>query len=345
MLSKNLVNFMQKYCNLNLTNQPIERHNMSSKNSSVVARRVLKVQSQAIKTMSMNIPQDFSRCVDAIMDCDGRIIVSGMGKSGHIGRKLSATLASTGTASYFVHPAEASHGDLGMICENDICILLSNSGETAELRDLVAHAQRFAIPMIGISSNPQSTLMKAAEFRLTLPKIPEACPTGLVPTTSTTLMLTIGDAMAIALMERKGFRSETSHAFHPGGKLGSKLATVEQLMQVRKDLAIVKAITPMKEVLIEMTSSSFGVALVEKSGSLVGIITDGDLRRHVKDLFFKKAGMVATPNPGTIAATDLASKALHFMQKRKSYSLVVTDEKHKVVGLVRMHDLLKAGVL
>ena len=244
-----------------------------------------------------------------------------------------------------MHAAEASHGDLGMICEKDMCILLSNSGETAELKDLVAHSQRFAIPIIGISSNSQSTLMKAAKFQLTFPKIPEACSTGLVPTTSTTLMVALGDALAVALMERREFRSENFHAFHPGGKLGSKLATVEQLMQIRKDLAIVKDSTPMKEVLIEMTSSSFGVAIVEKSGSLVGIITDGDLRRNVKDLFSKTASMVATPHPSTVGITNLASKALHLMQKRKSYSLVVTDENHRVVGLVRMHDLLKAGVL
>jgi arabinose-5-phosphate isomerase len=321
------------------------RPNKLTEKSPIIARRVLKAQSQAIEIMSKNIPQDFSLIVDCIIKCRGRVIVSGMGKSGHIGRKLSATLASTGTPSYFVHAAEASHGDLGIICDSDICILISNSGETAELKDLVAHAQRFAITLIGMSSNAQSTLMKAANFQLTLPKIPESCSTGLVPTTSTTLMLALGDALAVALMEHRNFRSENFHTFHPGGKLGSKLATVEQLMQVRKDLAIVQETTPMKEVLIEMTSSSFGVAMVEKQGSLVGIITDGDLRRHVKDLFSKTAGMIATPHPGIIDAADLASKALHFMQKRKSYSLVVTDKNHTVVGLVRMHDLLKAGVL
>ena len=313
--------------------------------STTIARRVLEAQSQAIRIMSKNLPYDFPLIVDSIIKCQGRVIVSGMGKSGHIGRKLSATLASTGTPSYFVHAAEASHGDLGIICDSDICILISNSGETAELKDLVAHAQRFAITLIGMSSNSQSTLMKAASLHLILPKISESCSTGLVPTTSTTLMLALGDALAVALMEHRNFRSENFHTFHPGGKLGSKLATVEQLMQVRKGLAIVQKITPMKEVLIEMTGSSFGVAIVEQHGCLIGIITDGDLRRHMNDLFSKTAGMVATPHPGTISAKDLASKALHFMQKRKSYSLVVTDEKHKVVGLVRMHDLLKAGVL
>ena len=311
----------------------------------VVARRVLKAEAKAIEIMSENLPLDFSLSVEAILSCNGRVIVSGMGKSGHIGRKLSATLSSTGTPSYFVHAAEASHGDLGMICSSDICLLLSNSGETIELKDLVSHAQRFAIPMVGISSNSKSALMKASNFRLSIPKVPEACSTGLVPTTSTTLMLALGDALAIALMERRDFRSENFHAIHPGGKLGSKLATVEQLMQIRGDLAIVQENTLMQEVMIEMTSSSFGVALVEKHGELVGIITDGDLRRHVKDLFSKTAGMVATTNPGTIDFTDLASKALHLMQSRKSYSLAVTDDRKKVVGLVRMHDLLKAGIL
>ena len=310
-----------------------------------IANRVLKAQSQAIELMANNVPVDFELAFNAILKCTGRTIVSGIGKSGHVGRKLSATLTSTGTPSYFVHAAEASHGDLGMICEEDICILISNSGETAELKDLIAHAHRYAVPIIGISADPESTLMKAADYRLNFPKLPESCSTGLVPTTSTTLMLALGDALAVALMEHREFRSNNFHAFHPGGKLGSKLATVAQLMQVREDLAIVKETTPMKEVLIEMTTSSFGVAIVEENGVMVGIITDGDLRRHVKDLFSKTAGMVATPQPGTIDATDLASKALHLMQKRKSYSLVVTDEKNKIVGLVRMHDLLKAGVL
>ncbi|MDB3929256.1 KpsF/GutQ family sugar-phosphate isomerase [Paracoccaceae bacterium] len=313
--------------------------------SLTIARRVLKKESEALEILANNLPEDFSISVARIIKCEGRVIISGIGKSGHIGRKLSATLASTGTPSFFVHAAETGHGDLGIICENDICIILSNSGETAELKDLVAYAQRFAVPIIGISANSKSTLMKAATYRLTLPKVPEACLTGLVPTTSTTLMLALGDALAVALMEHRNFRSENFHAFHPGGKLGSKLTTVEQLMQIRNDLAIVQEVTPMKEVLIEMTSSSFGVALVEKNGSLVGIITDGDLRRHVKDLFTKTASMIATPHPGTMHPSDLASKALHLMQARKSYSLAVTDERHKVVGLVRMHDLLKAGIV
>jgi arabinose-5-phosphate isomerase len=310
-----------------------------------IANRVLKAQSQAIELMANNVPVDFELAFNAILKCTGRTIVSGIGKSGHVGRKLSATLTSTGTPSYFVHAAEASHGDLGMICEEDICILISNSGETAELKDMIAHAHRYAVPIIGISADPESTLMKAADYRLNFPKLPESCSTGLVPTTSTTLMLALGDALAVALMEHREFRSDNFHAFHPGGKLGSKLATVAQLMQVREDLAIVKETTLMKEVLIEMTTSSFGVAIVEENGVMVGIITDGDLRRHMKDLFSKTAGMVATPQPGTIDGIDLASKALHLMQKRKSYSLVVTDEKNKIIGLVRMHDLLKAGVL
>jgi arabinose-5-phosphate isomerase len=315
------------------------------KSSALIAKHVLEKQSQAIALLANSIPIDFEESVVAILKCKGRIIVSGIGKSGHIGRKLSATLASTGTPSYFVHAAEASHGDLGMVCEGDLCIIISNSGETAELKDLIAHAHRFAVPIIGISADPKSTLMKAANYQLNYPKTLESCLTGLVPTTSTTLMLALGDALAVALMEHRKFRPENFHAFHPGGKLGSKLATVAQLMQVREDLAIVQETTPMKEVLIEMTGSSFGVAIVEQQDSLAGIITDGDLRRHVKDLFSKTAGMVATPHPGTIDAVDLASQALHLMQKRKSYSLVVTDKKHKVVGLVRMHDLLKAGVL
>ena len=315
------------------------------KKSSLTAQRVLREQSHALDLMANSIPLCFESAVQAILKCPGRIIVSGIGKSGHIGRKISATLASTGTPSYFVHAAEASHGDLGMICENDICILISNSGETAELKDLIAHAHRYDIPIIGISAYPQSTLMVASSYRLSFPKISESCSTGLVPTTSTTLMLALGDALAVALMERRKFRAENFHAFHPGGKLGSKLATVGQLMQKREDLAIVNKGTPMKEVLIQMTTSSFGVAIVEEKKVIVGIITDGDLRRNAKDLFSKVAGTVATPQPGTIDTADLASKALNYMQKRKTYCLAVTNEKLKVVGLIRMHDLLKAGVL
>ena len=320
-------------------------HIILTEKALAIARRVLKTEAAAIEIMSDNLPHDFEPAVFSILKCTGRIIVSGIGKSGHVGQKLSATLASTGTPSYFVHAAEASHGDLGMICTGDICIILSNSGETAELKDVVAHSQRFAIPMIVISSNLQSTLMRAADYRLNFPKLPESCPTGLVPTTSTTLMLALGDALAVTLMERRNFRSQHFHAFHPGGKLGSKLATVGQLMQAREELAIVQKEDPMKTVLIEMTSSSFGVAVVEQDGKLTGIITDGDLRRNAKDMFSKTAGMIATQQPGTIRISALATKALNLMQKRKSYSLVVMDSKNKVVGLVRMHDLLKAGIV
>ena len=316
-----------------------------TESSQFVAKRVLEKEAKAILYMAQNIPEDFAPCIDVILKCSGRVVVSGIGKSGHIGRKLSATLASTGTPSCFMHAAEASHGDLGMLSQNDICLLISNSGETAELIDIVAYSKRFAITLIGISSNAQTALMKAADYRLTLPKISEACATGLVPTTSTTLMLALGDALAVALMERRNFCAEHFHAFHPGGKLGSKLITVEQLMHVRADLAIVEHDLPMKEVLIEMTCSGFGVAIVEQKSRLLGIITDGDLRRNVDKIFSKTAGTIATLEPGTISTTSLASTALNRMQKDKVYSLIVNDKDDRVLGLIRMHNLLQAGLI
>lgn len=309
------------------------------------AARVLEIEGAAVTRMAGRLPADFAAAVARILACEGRVIVAGVGKSGHIARKISATLASTGTPSYFVHPTEASHGDLGIITRHDICILISNSGETTELGDLITHTRRFSIPMIGISSRPESTLMKAADLRLTLPAEPEACPIGMAPTTSTTMTLALGDALAVALMEERGFVAENFRTFHPGGKLGAQLAQVRQIMHPLEDMPIVDAATPMGETLIVMTEKGFGIACVVDGGALTGVISDGDLRRNIGDLMARTAGEVATRTPKTVPPSMLAAEALRVMNEAKINALVVVDEARRPVGLLRIHDVLRAGVV
>ena len=313
-------------------------------NSAITAKRVLMIESQAIEKMAENLPDDFAAVIAKILQTSGRVIVSGIGKSGHIGNKIASTLASTGTPSYFVHAAEASHGDLGMIAEDDFCLLISNSGETAELRDIVAHTRRFSIPMAAISSKPDSTLMKAADYKLTLPKSPEACSIGMAPTTSTTLTLALGDALAVALMEQRNFNAENFQVFHPGGKLGAQLATVGQLMHVDDQLPLVDGDLSMPETLLEMTSKGFGVAAVIKNKVLVGVISDGDLRRHMAVLMDKKAKDIANPNPIIVTQNQFAVKALNIMNTQKINVLLVCDECNCPVGILHIHDLLRSGV-
>ena len=313
-------------------------------NPATAAKRVLMIESQAIGKMAEHLPDDFVAIIEKILQTAGRVIVSGIGKSGHIGNKIASTLASTGTPSYFVHATEASHGDLGMIAEDDFCLLISNSGETAELRDIVAHTRRFAIPMAAISSKPDSTLMRAADYKLTLPTAPEACSIGMAPTTSTTLTLALGDALAVALMEQRNFKAENFQVFHPGGKLGAQLATVGQLMHVGDQLPLVDIDLPMPETLLEMTSKGFGVAAVIKNNSLVGVISDGDLRRHMAVLMAKKAKDIASPNPITVAQDQLAVEALRIMNTQKINVLLVCDDCNRPVGILHIHDLLRAGV-
>lgn len=307
--------------------------------------RVLRTEGQAVLRMADNLPADFTAAVETLLGCKGRVILSGIGKSGHVARKIAATLASTGTPSQFVHPAEASHGDLGMVTEVDVCILISNSGETAELGDMIRHARRFAIPLIGISRNPDSTLMRASDLRLTLPDEPEACSIGVAPTTSTTLTLALGDALAVALMEQRGFLHEHFRVFHPGGKLGAKLAQVHQLMHEADELPLVGPSTPMQEVLLAMTGKGFGLAcVVDADGRLAGVISDGDVRRHIDGLLGKVAGDIATRTPKTVPPEMLAAEALAVMNDRKVTALVVVDGAGRPIGLLRLHVLLKAGL-
>ena len=308
------------------------------------ARRVLQTEANAILEMVEALPKDFAEVVELILKTEGRVIISGVGKSGHIGRKLSATLASTGTPSYFVHAAEASHGDLGMITSQDICLLISNSGETNELRDILLHTRRFNIPMIAISSNMGSTLMQSADFKLNLPNLPEACAIGMAPTTSTTLTLALGDAIAVAVMEQRGFGSEDFLKNHPGGKLGAQLSRVADLMHKGEKVPTVEADTPMSDVLLSMTSKGFGITGVLKGGILIGVISDGDLRRHMGNLMEKTAGEIATLDPVTITPELFAAQALALLNEKKISALMVVDEAKRPVGIVHIHDLLRAGV-
>ena len=308
------------------------------------ARRVLRIEAAALEQMASDLPTDFSTVVDAILQTTGRVIVSGVGKSGHIGNKIAATLASTGTPASFVHATEASHGDLGMVTAADFCLLVSNSGETAELRDIVAHTRRFSIPMAAISSKPDSTLMRAADYKLGLPPAPEACHIGMAPTTSTTLTLALGDALAVALMERRNFRPDDFRVFHPGGKLGAQMATVAQLMHRGDALPVVDANIPMQDALITMTAKGFGIAAVCHNGRLTGVISDGDLRRHMHHLMEKQAGDIASQNPVTVSADQFAAEALNIMNTRKISVLMVVDAAGVPIGILHIHDLLRAGV-
>jgi arabinose-5-phosphate isomerase len=309
------------------------------------AKKVLKTEADALVKLQDDLPIDFSDLVKLILKLTGRVIVSGVGKSGHIGSKIAATLASTGTPAYFVHATEASHGDLGMITAQDLCLLISNSGETIEMFDILTHARRFGIPVATMSSNCESTLVKTADFKLCLPMAEEACPIGMAPTTSTTMMLALGDALAVALMEAKSFNAENFKVFHPGGKLGAKLMTVGQLMHKNDIMPLVKTETSMKETLLTMSSKGFGIAaIVDEIGCLVGVITDGDLRRHIDDLLVKNAGDIASLSPITVAEETFVVDALNLMQDRKISVLIVTSADSRPVGIIHIQDLLRVGV-
>jgi arabinose-5-phosphate isomerase len=318
------------------------------------ARRVLAAEIEGIKILSDGLNEDFGRAVEVIHAMkkaagrNGRVIIAGIGKSGHVGRKLAATLASTGTPSYFVHPAEASHGDLGMITESDIVLLLSNSGFNAELSDLITYTRRFGITLIGMTSRSDSPLAQHADIVLLLPRLPEACPNNLAPTTSTTMMLALGDALAVALLERMGLTPEQFKVFHPGGKLGQKLKKVSDIMHGYDALPRVTEDAKMDTVLIALTEKNLGVVLVERTDRrLAGIITDGDLKRHMSpDLLQRDAAVIMTRTPKSIGPDALAAEALELMTRtpgRYLTSLVVM-ENDRIAGLIRVQDCLQAGI-
>lgn len=308
-------------------------------------RRVIDLEIAGLKALIDSIDGPVTDAISILAGVTGRVVVSGMGKSGHIARKLAATLASTGTPALFVHPAEASHGDLGMITAADAVFALSNSGETTELADLVEYCKRFDIPLISMTARADSTLALAANASLVIPAATEACPMGLAPTTSTTVMLALGDAIAVALLERKGFSSDDFHALHPGGKLGRRLLKVRDIMHGGPELPIIGTETVMSEALIEMTRKGFGcVGVVGEDGLLAGIVTDGDLRRRMSaDLTTRAVVDIMTTGAKTLHPETLASEAVHFMNENKITNVFVVADQ-RAVGVLHIHDCLRAGV-
>ena len=319
----------------------------NTKQAIETARRVLDLESKGLQQLSAELNGSFVEALEILTAVTGRVIISGMGKSGHIAKKIAATLASTGTPAYCVHPGEASHGDLGMMAQGDVALVLSNSGETSELADVIAYTRRFGIPMIGVASRKESTLIRQCEVGLILPRAAEACGTGVVPSTSTTMTLALGDALAIALMEHREFTPEHFREFHPGGKLGAQLSRVRDLMHSGASVPMVSGDTGMGDALIEISQKGFGVVGVcDDDNKLVGIITDGDLRRHMDGLLSLKAEDVMTKEPTTIAPGALAEVAVAMMNERKITCLFVVDPDGcpEAQGLLHIHDCLRVGL-
>ena len=322
------------------------------------ARRVLSIGAAALTALIDTVDGPaFARALDAVVGCAGRVIVTGIGKSGHIAHKIAATLASTGTPAFYIHPSEASHGDLGMVTDKDVVIALSNSGNTVELADILAYTRRYGQPLIGITSQSASTLSQYADILLVLPPAPEACPHGLAPTTSTTMMLALGDALSIALLSRRGFSRDDYRILHPGGTLGRRLRRVSELMHDGEAMPLLDPTRSVGDAILTMTAKTFGcVGLTDGDGRLIGIITDGDLRRHMVrrdgtrrdaagDPFLTQtADSIMTADPRTIRADALAEEALQSMNANEITSLFVVDEKRRPLGIVHVHDCLRAGL-
>ena len=312
------------------------------------ARAVLDAEAAGISALAATLDRGFSAAVDLLLAAAGRVVVSGMGKSGHVARKIAATLASTGTTALYVHPAEASHGDLGMIAEGDAILALSNSGETAELADLIGYARRFGIKLIAITAGAASSLAQAADVALILPDAAEACPMGLAPTTSTTMQMALGDALAVALLTRRGFGPTDFRRFHPGGKLGARLLRARDLMHKGAEIPLAPAATAMADALVLMTEKRFGcLGVIDGTGTLVGILTDGDLRRAMApDLLTRTLGAVMNTSPRSIGPDALAAEALHAMNTARNpfTTLFVVDAARRPLGILHIHDLLRAGL-
>lgn len=314
------------------------------------ARTALLTETAGLQALADSLGESFEAAVEVIKTLTGRVIVSGMGKSAHVARKIAATLASTGQPAYFVHPAEASHGDLGMITTQDLVIALSYSGETQELSSLIAYTRRFNIPLIAITGKETGTLAKVATIVLPLPKIAEACPMGLAPTTSTTMMMALGDALAIALLSQRGFSSIDFQVFHPGGNLGNSLSRVGDRMHKGDKLPLVAEETPMSEVLLEMSAKGFGcIGVINERGFLIGVITDGDLRRHMSsDLLTQKADNVMTRKPAVVTPDTLMAQALALLNQKSITSLFVVESlthPAKPCGIIHIHDFLRMGIV
>ncbi|MBF0329399.1 MAG: KpsF/GutQ family sugar-phosphate isomerase [Nitrospirae bacterium] len=316
-----------------------------------IARKVLKTEADAVDALLSRLDNSFERTIDLIFSSKGRVIVTGMGKSGLVGKKISATLASTGTPAFFMHPAEASHGDLGMVTADDVILAISNSGETEEIIGLIPFLERFDVTLISMTGNAGSSLAKASEVHLDVGVKEEACPLGIVPTASTTATMAMGDAIAVALLSKRGFKEEDFALFHPGGSLGKKLfLKVSDLMHYGASLPLVSPDTAMVEAVIEISSKRLGIAVVaDETKKVLGILTDGDLRRGIekwgRDFFDMKAGEAMTRNPKMIKEDELAAKALSIMEKHSITSIVVPDAEGRAKGIIHLHDILKKGIV
>lgn len=311
----------------------------------VTARRVLALEADALGALSRDLGENFVRAVETILAAKGRVICTGIGKSGHVARKIAATMASTGTQAYFVHATEASHGDLGMIGQGDVILALSKSGETKELADMLSYAKRYSIPLLGMTAKADSTLGRAADILLLVPDAAEACAETNAPTTSTTLMIALGDALAVALLESKGFKADHFKVFHPGGKLGAMLRTAADLMHKSAELPLAAAGTPFIEAVKSMSGKGFGVlGITSADGKLAGIVTDGDLRRYLTSgVTAKIIDEVMNRTPLTAAPAQLAADVLRTMNERKITQIFVLEDG-KPAGIIHMHDLLKSGL-
>lgn len=335
--------------------QPIKKDSIEAASLIAGAKKTLECEIQGLKQMADSLNDSYTNAVKEIFTLQdgkntGRLILSGIGKSGHIANKIAATMASTGTPAFYVHPNEASHGDLGMITDNDAVLLLSNSGENSELSDIIAYTRRFGITLIALTSNPDSTLAKHADIPLIIPKAKEACGIGMAPTTSTTMMLAMGDALAVSLLNLRGLTKEDFSVFHPGGKLGQKLKHVSDLMLGKEELALLKDNIPMDQAIITMVEKNIGSAIIiDDKEKVLGIITDGDIKRIMgPELASMTTGDVMSKNPKSIRPDILAAEGLDIMLNKFGSpitSLLVTDEQERIVGLLRVQECLKAGIV
>jgi arabinose-5-phosphate isomerase len=313
-------------------------------------KTVVAIEADALALLATSLDRSFVDACEAMISARGRVVITGMGKSGHVGRKWAATMAATGTPAIYVHPAEAAHGDLGMLVPGDVLVVISNSGNTSELRAFLRYAANIDVKVIGVASQPDSLVMEKADIRLCLPRTREACPENIAPTTSTTLQLALGDALAMALLDMRGFSRERMKELHPGGSLGLRLTPVTELMHGADRMPLVEETAPMREVIVTMTSKSFGIAgVTDKAGRLIGVITDGDLRRHFHELGSASAEDVMTRDPKTIAREALAEEALHVLNENKITCAFVIDRAAPVntgvpLGIIHIHDFLRIGL-
>ena len=316
-----------------------------------IAKKVLKIEAEAVNALVEKLGSNFEKAVEIIYQSRGKVVVTGMGKSGLVGKKIAATLASTGTPALFLHPAEATHGDLGMVTSNDVIIAISNSGETEEIVGLIPFLKRFNVHLISVTGKPESTLSKAADVTLDVSVKEEACPLGIVPTASTTATMAMGDALAVALLIKKGLKEQDFALFHPGGSIGKKFfIKVKDLMHTGEEIPKVTIGTPMSKTVIEMSSKRLGHTIVlDDNGRITGVVTDGDLRRGIEKwggkLFEMTAGEVMTKSPRTVSEEELAAKALSIMESYSITALVVPDKNGRVVGVIHLHDILRKGIV